>query len=54
MSVNEKKIAIVSERIYPFYRGGAEKTIYDYAKALSKMYDVTVFTSFDFGAAQKN
>lgn len=48
-----KKIAIVTERIHPFYRGGTEKTMYDYAKALSKLYDVTVFTSFDFGAAQK-
>jgi glycosyltransferase involved in cell wall biosynthesis len=48
-----KRIAIVTERIHPFYRGGAEKTMYDYAKTLSRLYDVTVFTSFDFGAAQK-
>lgn len=53
MSLKEKKIAIVTERIHPFYRGGAEKTMYDYAKILALRFDVTVFTSFDFGAAQK-
>jgi len=42
-----KKIAIVTERIYPFYTGGSEKGMYDYAFSLSINYSVTVFTAMD-------
>jgi len=42
-----KKIAIVTQRIYPFYTGGSEKAIYDYAFSLSINYSVTVFTAVD-------
>ena len=49
----KKKVAIVSERIAPFYRGGAEEVMYNYAEILVKQYDVSVFTSFDNGVASK-
>jgi len=46
-----KKIALVTERSYPFYTGGSaggqEKTMYEYAISLSSNYSVTVFTSMD-------
>ena len=42
-----KKIAIVTQRIYPFYTGGSEKAMYDYAFSLSINYSVTVFTAMD-------
>jgi len=42
-----KKIAIVTERIYPFYTGGSEKAMHDYAVSLSTNYSVTVFTAMD-------
>ena len=53
MSPKNKQIAIFTERIYPFYHGGAEKVMYDYARILSQIYDVTVFTSFDQGRAKQ-
>lgn len=53
MSLAKKRIAIFTERIYPFYHGGSEKVMYDYAKILSQTYDVTVFTSFDQGRAKQ-
>lgn len=53
MSPKKKQIAIFTERIYPFYHGGAEKVMYDYARILSQFYDVTVFTSFDQGKAKQ-
>jgi glycosyltransferase involved in cell wall biosynthesis len=53
MSLEKKRIAIFTERIYPFYRGGSEKVMHDYAKILSQIYDVTVFTSFDQGRAKQ-
>lgn len=53
MSLEKKRVAIITERIYPFYHGGAEEVMYNYAKIFSKNYDVTVFTSYDIGAAQK-
>jgi len=40
-----RKIAVVTERIYPFYTGGSEKAMYDYAFSLSTNYSVTVFTA---------
>lgn len=49
----KKRIAIVTERIAPFYRGGAEEVMYRYAEILAKQYDVSIFTSFDYGAASK-
>ena len=48
-----KRIAIITERIAPFYRGGAEEVLYRYTEILAKRNDVSVFTSFDFGAASK-
>ena len=51
--LEKKRIAIVNERIYPYYQGGAEKVVYDYAKILAQVYDVTVFTSFDQGMAKE-
>jgi len=42
-----KKIAIVTQRIYPFYTGGSEKAMYDYAFSLSINYFVNVFTAMD-------
>jgi glycosyltransferase involved in cell wall biosynthesis len=54
MSVEKKRIAIITERIYPFYHGGSEEVMYNYAKALSTKYDVSVFTSFDFGDARSD
>ena len=30
------KIAIVSDRVYPFFKGGAEKRYWDIAKYLTK------------------
>ena len=39
------KIAIVSDRIYPFYTGGYEYYLYKVAKRLSTNHEVTVFTS---------
>lgn len=52
-SPEKKRIAIITERIAPFYRGGAEEVMYRYAEILGKKYDVSIFTSFDFGAASK-
>ncbi len=43
--MNKIKVAIVTERIYPFYTGGSEKVMYDYASILAEQYSVTVFTS---------
>lgn len=51
--IEKKRIAIVTERIAPFYRGGAEEVMYRYAEILSKQNDVSIFTSFDYGAASK-
>ena len=45
--MTKQKIAIITERIFPFYNGGSEKVISDYAHMLSKNYNVTVFTSLD-------
>ena len=45
--MTKQKIAIITERMFPFYNGGSEKVISDYAHMLSKTYDVTVFTSLD-------
>jgi glycosyltransferase involved in cell wall biosynthesis len=53
MSRKNKRIAIFTERIHPFYHGGSEKVMYDYARILSQIYDVTVFTSFDQGRAKQ-
>jgi glycosyltransferase involved in cell wall biosynthesis len=53
MPPENKRIAIFTERIYPFYTGGSEKVLYDYAKILSQIYDVTVFTSFDKGRSKQ-
>ena len=47
MSIEKKRIAILTERIYPFYSGGSEKVMHDYATILSQMYEVIVFTSFN-------
>lgn len=54
MVLKKKRIAIFTERIYPFYSGGSEKVMYDYAQILSEKYDVTVFTSFDQGKAKQS
>lgn len=53
MSTERKSVAIITERIYPFYVGGSEKVMYDYARILSLTNDVTVFTSFDQGKAKQ-
>ena len=53
MSIAGKSVAIITERIYPFYVGGSEKVMYDYARILSLTNDVTVFTSFDQGKANQ-
>ena len=53
MPIEKKQIAIVTERIAPFYRGGAEEVMYNYAEILVKQFDVSVFTSFDFETASK-
>ena len=53
MPIVRKSVAIITERIYPFYVGGSEKVMYDYARILSRTYDVTVFTSFDQGRAKQ-
>ena len=45
--MTKQKIAIITERVFPFYNGGSEKVISDYAHMLSKNYNVTVFTSLD-------
>ena len=42
-----QRVAIITERIYPFYNGGSERALSDYAHMLSKNYNVTVFTSLD-------
>ena len=47
MPAEMKRIAILTERIYPFYSGGSEKVMHDYATILSQKYEVTVFTSFN-------
>ena len=52
-SLEKKRIAIVTERIAPFYRGGAEEVMYRYAEILAKQHDVSIFTSFDEGVASK-
>lgn len=51
--LEKKRTAIVNERIHPYYQGGAEKVIYDYARILTQIYDVTVFTSYDKGMAKE-
>lgn len=53
MQSNKKRIALFTERIYPFYQGGSEKVMYDYARILAKSYHITVFTSFDEGKAKQ-
>jgi len=45
--LTKRKIAIIAERIFPFYDGGSERVMSDYAILLSKNYNVTVFTSLD-------
>jgi len=52
--MTRQKIAIVAERIFPFYNGGSEKAISDYAHMLSKNYNVTVFTSLDESCSDKD
>ena len=52
-SPEKKRIAIVTERIAPFYLGGAEEVMYRYAEILAKQCDVSIFTSFDYGAVSK-
>jgi glycosyltransferase involved in cell wall biosynthesis len=44
---------LLTERIYPFYHGGAEEVMFDYAKILAKNNKVTVYTSFDKGTAKR-
>lgn len=53
MSTEKRRIAILTERIYPLYSGGSEKVMYDYATILSKMSEVTVFTSFNQNNAKQ-
>ena len=53
MRSNKKRIALFTERIYPYYTGGSEKVMYDYARILAQRYQVTVFTSFDQGSAKQ-
>jgi len=45
------KIGIITERMYPFYNGGSEKVMYDYASVLSEQYSLSVFTSIDTNAS---
>src|ERR1700677_1781114 len=41
---NTKKIAVVSDSVYPFNKGGKEKRIYDITTRLAaEGYDVTVY-----------
>jgi glycosyltransferase involved in cell wall biosynthesis len=54
VELTKQKIAIVTERIFPFYNGGSEKAISDYAHMLSKNYSVTVFTSLDENSNKEN
>lgn len=42
-----QKIAIITQRIFPFYNGGSERALSYYASELSKKYSVTVFTSLN-------
>lgn len=53
MQSNKKRIALFTERIYPYYQGGSEKVMYDYARILTQSYNVTVFTSYDQGKAKQ-
>lgn len=53
MQSNKKRIALFTERIYPYYKGGSEKVMYDYVRILAQSYQVTVFTSFDQGRAKQ-
>lgn len=43
--MQKMKVAIVSDRIYPFYMGGYEYYLYKLAKRLSTNHEVTIFTS---------
>lgn len=53
MLLEKTRIALLTERIYPFYHGGAEEVMFDYAKILAKNNEVTVYTSFDKGTAKR-
>ena len=41
------QIGFVSDRVYPNYDGGYERSIYNIAVRLTKKYDVKIFTSID-------
>lgn len=53
MLFKKNRVALLTERIHPYYHGGAEEVMFDYAKILSKNNDVTVYTSFDKGIAKR-
>ena len=53
MSIEKKRIAIFTERIYPFYHGGSETVMHYYATILSQMYEITIFTSFNQSKAKQ-
>jgi glycosyltransferase involved in cell wall biosynthesis len=41
------RVAIITDRVYPFYMGGYEYSLFQYANILAQNNDVFVFTSFD-------
>lgn len=41
------RIGFITDRVYPFYSGGYETSIYNVAMKLAKYFDITVFTSLD-------
>ena len=48
------KICFVSDRVFPFYNGGYEISIYNIATRLAIKYDVTIFTSMDSNVMEIN
>jgi len=41
------KIAVLIDRVYPFFTGGYETMVYEIFQRLSKIYDITIFTTIE-------
>lgn len=41
------KVAVLIDRVYPFFTGGYERMAYEIFRRLSKIYDITIFTTIE-------
>lgn len=54
MGLESFKIAFVVDRVYPFYYGGYEKMLYEYAVRLSSAHQVDIYTTSSNDLSIKN